>query len=696
MLNKYADLSPDLVWMLQSNQPDDEVLIETLTRTYYLLIYQQALTLLDYPEEAHRAAQETIIQATLQAKKNQVSPNIGEWLFSILHNICGIRKSYLDSFHFLNPKLNKSIARFESHRFLSDQEIETAIRDIKTEILSRKINSRYKIAWKEFGICVIAVIGALIAFQLIDLTFLRDRLLTDNQQSYPEYDLSSDIRFGPPAQSADIYNNLQPKSTDFSFLPPLTRDASHEDIWRRMLLSHFLWKTIWVDLNITLWGPADYSGPPRTERHQLWLSQQESGLHLVGQVDGKVDRIESITFDGVGPQPTTFLHGREDYARLGSQIPWFYLSAEIIYSNPYMTNFFLIGDYDFPPQRIRYQVIDEQFWADRPVILVEATDNHGIRRAYLWLDSLTGITLREQFFSADSADEIRLETSVSHIKFDYQFPENIYHSIPVVGSEIHFANNELGTPELTDDMPILIPTQTLPGRLAEVQKMLPFDYNLDDKPIIFVPENGQSCQEGELIPVQIISNEYYLGDIELMDPLRTSCTRSPDGSYIAVSQWPDLPSQVSNTLTWYQLSDLRPLKLVIPNIIIAQLAFSPDNRFLAAAGINLITGKSDLYLIDTRTCDSQFISEIDDVWGLAWSPDGTQLAIMNWPSFRYQSQSNLRIVIYDLVQKVFFSEIITPDFPLGMSSMKIPLEGWNANFILSMSGLESCAGNPDS
>ena len=181
-----------------------------------------------------------------------------------------------------------------------------------------------------------------------------------------------------------------------------------------------------------------------------------------------------------------------------------------------------------------------------------------------------------------------------------------------------------------------------------------------------------------------------------MDPLRTSCTRSPDGRYIALSQWPDLQSQDSNTITWYQLSDLRPLKLVIPNIIIAQLAFSPDNRFLAAAGINLITGKSDLYLIDTRTCDSQFITEIDDVWGLAWSPDGTQLAIMNWPSFRYQSQSNLRIVIYDLVQKVFFSEIITPDFPLGMSSMKIPLEGWNANFILSMSGLESCAGNPDS
>lgn len=67
MFDEIKDLSPDLEWMLQSYQVDDDTLIESLARQYYQHIYNLALSMLSHPEKAHRAARETFVQAVIQA-----------------------------------------------------------------------------------------------------------------------------------------------------------------------------------------------------------------------------------------------------------------------------------------------------------------------------------------------------------------------------------------------------------------------------------------------------------------------------------------------------------------------------------------------------------------------------------------------------------------------------------------------------
>lgn len=151
-------------------------------------------------------------------------------------------------------------------------------------------------------------------------------------------------------------------------------------------------------------------------------------------MDGEPERLDPISTTSLGPRPTDLLSGITDYARLGSQIPWFYNSGETIVSTPYMLNLSFIADYDFPPYRLWYRVVDQQVWAGRQAVIVDVLDDNGSSRARLWLDSLTGITLREQFFGFGSDGDVLLESNVSRIDFDVDF-----HQIYIqCGSEFNY------------------------------------------------------------------------------------------------------------------------------------------------------------------------------------------------------------------------------------------------------------------
>ena len=50
------ELSPDLEWMLQSEQVDDDTLIKAFVQQYYPHVYNLVLSRLTYPEEARRTA----------------------------------------------------------------------------------------------------------------------------------------------------------------------------------------------------------------------------------------------------------------------------------------------------------------------------------------------------------------------------------------------------------------------------------------------------------------------------------------------------------------------------------------------------------------------------------------------------------------------------------------------------------------
>jgi len=80
MYAEQIDLSPDLEWMLQSGQVDDGTLIEALVRRQCQSTYDFALSWLTYPEEAHRAARETLIEAVFQERTYRGETKIDDWL----------------------------------------------------------------------------------------------------------------------------------------------------------------------------------------------------------------------------------------------------------------------------------------------------------------------------------------------------------------------------------------------------------------------------------------------------------------------------------------------------------------------------------------------------------------------------------------------------------------------------------------
>jgi hypothetical protein len=50
--------------------------------------------------------------------------------------------------------------------------------------------------------------------------------------------------------------------------------------------------------------------------------------------------------------------------------------------------------------------------------------------------------------------------------------------------------------------------------------------------------------------------------------------------------------------------------------------------------MNQIVKPDRIFILDTDTGSGFTIPEIDDVWSLAWSHDGTQIASLKGPSFR--------------------------------------------------------------
>jgi Tol biopolymer transport system component len=145
-----------------------------------------------------------------------------------------------------------------------------------------------------------------------------------------------------------------------------------------------------------------------------------------------------------------------------------------------------------------------------------------------------------------------------------------------------------------------------------------------------------------------------------------------------------------STVGWYDLDNLQPKLIQIPGVTITRLIFSPDIRQIAAAGIDQQSGSVQLYLIDSRSGKRKLIPSFQNTWSLAWSPDGTRIAGLNLPSFRIFSPWKIRILVYDIESEEISSTTIQDNFTWGASSTQIPLNGWVADFPLSMHGLEPC------
>ena len=74
--------------ILEDQPANDQAVIETLVREYHAYLYHLTASLLNDPDEAADAVQETFIAATLNLAQYQAGTNFKAWLYTIAVNIC--------------------------------------------------------------------------------------------------------------------------------------------------------------------------------------------------------------------------------------------------------------------------------------------------------------------------------------------------------------------------------------------------------------------------------------------------------------------------------------------------------------------------------------------------------------------------------------------------------------------------------
>jgi WD40 repeat protein len=251
-----------------------------------------------------------------------------------------------------------------------------------------------------------------------------------------------------------------------------------------------------------------------------------------------------------------------------------------------------------------------------------------------------------------------------------------------------------------NDLPDFLPQGELYPWLSNqfsteiIPKQPPTDFDPSGSQLRFLYSGDIYFGPARATEVQVLADDYTLGKIKINHLFKTACKRSPDGRLIVLFTREDPPSLLSDLLTLYNLSDLKPAPMTFPGNLLVRTAFSPDSRTLAVAGIDFNSPVSHVYLADLADGGRLELPVMEPVWSLAWRPDGRQLAALHWPSFRQSPKFAVHITVYDLYSKGLTHDIIDPDLDWGSTEAAIPLEGWVASFPLPMDGLESCSSAP--
>jgi len=680
MFPKHDELSPDLVWMLQSNQVDDDTLIEALVDKYYPRVYNLALSRLTYPEEARRTAQETFVQAILESPAYRGAVPVAEWLEEIASRIVHERGLSIQDQQLLNPRLVESINKSQKDDDLASQEIERAILEIKSQVSTRKKSNSRKITSQVFGLLGVMAIAVL---------FLVGTWNNWSPESNPEstptaneadvQQISGEIT---ASSEQDIDQDINPQS-----LEPLTINSSSDEIRERIQSSTQYWDTLWAELIVTLHGPASYVGPPMRERHQFWIDPQHGGMLVSGPVNEFPNFIERFSI----PSDFEFddLSRREssEYAIIGSEVPWFSLKIETLFLPfvlNYLSNSTISGG--IPPES--YTPVGEQIWAGHKAIIVDLVLDSGFVMGQILLDSETGIVLKEKYYDPASNEKVIIESQLKDLKFNqpmptmWKRPDSAVLSLPNLfpGSN----TDEIDTNSETG----LTFNNLLPAGNVSI--------NIDParSKLSFLTVSPQEENEDGTVSYNLFADDVYIGDIDLINPLRMICTRSPNGKRIAFAKWSIYPGEAISNVFWFDLDELQLSSHRLPEIFPHWIGFSPDNRLLAMVGPRVISGKNQFFMLDMETGAFQNLPITASFNRVAWSPDGTQILVLEEAGSSFDPHTERTINAYSASDGKFVDQLKVEVVPTDLNTLRIHLQGGEAEFKLALQDIASCTAPP--
>jgi RNA polymerase sigma factor (sigma-70 family) len=456
-------------------------------------------------------------------------------------------------------------------------------------------------------------------------------------------------------------------------LQPLTLLSSSEAVWNSIYYSHYSYRTLWIDALLQFYGPEGFAGVPQVYRTQIWLDKTiPAGLLLGGLPGMQAEEIglsrSGISYwseiDGLAPFKVERIVGQQ------SLRSWY--AANLVLYQP-----FALGDSG------SYQVTGREELLGRESLIVDKINLAGVRVATLWLDSHTGLALRQRYY-APSQEDLYYEIRLLDLLVDPEIPGDLFN--PEYQWTGAFAKNVTNQP--------LSQGRTAPNfyirALAEMEDLpiaaAPVDFDPGSSQLYFqisqvYYESPPDASFPLLYEASVFTDRYYLGNLDFENPWDMICDRSPDGTRLAIA------SRRPTDRSFLRLYDLKKVDSIVGRTFLAtvtQFAFAPDSRRLAIFASHEPYGS--VYIIDTDDNTMVHLIDLPDARSFVWSPDGEFLAMIGRVTEPVAGDEVM-------VVRVSSGEITyhkSVDYEFGNLGDWPPLE-WGDVFPVEMNGLTQCA-----
>ena len=342
---------------------------------------------------------------------------------------------------------------------------------------------------------------------------------------------------------------------------PLSLDSTSEEIRSWMERAFNLHQNIWLDADLRLYYPQSSQGFPKEYRLQFWLDNRQSRfLILSGPLGVPVQEI-FLNLNGQSFQAQSSESGSYDFLDLagGEGIQGYYLVFQSFMSH---LNRYEPGDLYIPQEVTRL--------LDQSVLIVDQVNQAGERVASLMLDINSGLALRQRYYNTEDQSPL-LDVDYRNLSINPRFPNKVFaldfdwDGAYPVNQLLEF---EPAKPESLEAGGLTV-TQEPPPGYNPYDQSLHFEFEF----VYPLPIREPNFLD---FRARIFTDEYYLGEVEFVDPWVVICDRSSDGGKLAYAntEWS------TDFLYWFDLKDL-VLQSHQVNGTVSQLAFSPDGQRLA-------------------------------------------------------------------------------------------------------------------
>ena len=223
---------------------------------------------------------------------------------------------------------------------------------------------------------------------------------------------------------------------------PLTLDSTSEEIRQRILYSYQNWQTLWVEAQVDESNGSITSN----QRVQVWVDQPAQARLLSGPVEGA----PAFLWISDGEKTRTGEEVRIDpnyVPPLGESNTVYPHPMTGIMPNPLSQLLFPSG---LAQRGGEYRPIRVESLAGREALVVEWRRPDGTLTDRFWVDTTTGVILRDQNYGKESDGGLTSDLTLTAIEYDLEFPSDTFDRLApfppafAEGSEDIFM--ETGTP----------------------------------------------------------------------------------------------------------------------------------------------------------------------------------------------------------------------------------------------------------